>query len=367
MNDNKKKNRRMISLVLCLALLMLTITGCEKGKNTDSSDALDKEGGYTREEASQTKVMKVGDYDVTLDEALVYTLQYVYMQSVTSDSMTDQQISDLKNAVLNNIRQVKLIYDVASHNDYTLSEADMTTVSQAVANCKNMFTQELMEKYGISDETLERVFTEQYTVEQFSSYIKSDMKEKILADLDEAYKDYQFVSLTFIRFPTVEIEEEAPKKDEDGNYIYVSDDEKQKMKEQAEAALKDLENGMDYNQVMDNYGVKAYSYDNTGYLGGYSDELNKQLENMQVGDYTEIMDDDLGYCIVIMTNMDDGTTKTAYVDMQAEEVLKQEFETLQNKWLSTVEIDTENDLYDTVWVDFDIKLLTKDMETVLGK
>ncbi len=366
MKNTMKKYKRILSLGLCL-IMMLVFSGCKKNNTGNDDKALDKEGGYSQDEASNTKVMKVGEYDITLDEAMIYTLQYVYMQGMTADAMTDEKVTELKNSILDNIRQVKMIYDVACHNDYSLSEADMTTVTQAVANCKNMFTQELMDKYGISDEALERVFTEQYTVEQFTAYIKNDMKSRILEDLEKAYEDYQFISLTFIRFPTVEIEDEMPKKDEDGNYIYLSEEEKLKMQEKAQSALKDLQSGMEYNQVMENYGVKAYSYDNTGYIGGYSDELNARLENMQVGDFTDIMDDDLGYCIVVMTAMDDGTTKATYVNMQAEEVLKDEFDTLQGKWLSTISIDTENDLYDTVWIDFDIKLLTKDMEQVTSK
>lgn len=358
-----KKIKVLFKKVICISSLAMVMVSSLSGCSGKKDDVV-----YTAEEASTTKVMNVGDYEINLDEALVYSLQYIYMQGTTSDSLDDVTVESSKSAILDNIRQVKLMYDVAVNNSYELSQEDVATVDQTVKNCKTLFTQEMLDEYGISDEVLTKVFTEQYTVERYSEYIKHDMSETILADIEAAYKDYQFVVLSFIRFPTVEVDEQdAPKVDENGEYVYLSESEKEEVKKNAEEALEKLRDGTDYDQVIAEYGIAAYCYDNTGYIGGYSDELNAQLETMKAGDCSEIMEDSLGYGIVYMKEIDDGTLKQTYVEVQANEVLESEFATLQQRWLSTISIDPVNDMEGTTWADFDLKLFVENMEKFVSQ
>lgn len=350
-------------------LALSSLTGCGKDNTTEEGKVvLSSEGGYTVEEAASTKVMKVGEYDVYLNEAMVYTLQEMYMQGATSATMTEEKITEYKNKVLDTIRQVKIINDVAINNDYVLPEEEKSKIDEAVANSKTLFGQEILDKYGITDEVLYMVYTEQFTVEMFSAYIKEDMGDSIYADLVKAYEEIQFVGVYVMRFPIVQkTDTDEPMRDEAGQYVYISDSDKETVYAQAEQAKKDIEAGEDVASVAEKNGVIAYSQASTGYIGGFSEELNSQLENMEIGDCTEIYEDELCYGIIILQSIDDGTDKEAYLQVQTTSTLSTQFETLQTRWLQTIAIDTVNDLEGTVWTDFDLLNFVKDMEIVINK
>ena len=94
----------------------------------------------------------------------------------------------------------------------------------------------LLEKYGISEDVVRKVFTEQTYVSKFENDIKNDMGKKVQSDIEEKVKDYNFTIFDYILFPTVETtEDDVPATNTDGSYKYVSDDAKEKAKENAGA------------------------------------------------------------------------------------------------------------------------------------
>lgn len=344
-----------LTLVGCMALGLMTGCGSKKGK-------LDPEGGYSKEEAKNTNVMVVGEDNISIGETLVYLIQYAYVQGLTEEQITDETVESHKSAVLDSVRQSKIFYTVAINNDFELSNDDKKIVDTAVENTKNLYSQEFFDKYGITDDILTKVYTEQYTVEKFTEMMKADMNEKIYNDTLSAYDDYRFVTVYLMRFPTVEINDDnEPQTNDDGSYVYLSDEDKAKAKEDAQNAIEDIKSGTDYLEVAANYGVDGYSYENNGYVGAYSDELNEAIEPLENGECTDVFEDDLGYGFVVMLNNNNEENKQSYAEVQAKEVLDSEFQTLQQKWLSTVAIDTEKDLNGTVWADFDLKLFISDM------
>ena len=46
----------------------------------------------------------------------------------------------------------------------------------------------------------------------------------------------------------------------------------------------------------------------------------------------------------------------------ASDVVDDQFESLEQQWLSTIEVDTEKDMEGTVWADYDIYYLDADIE-----
>ena len=191
------------------------------------------------------------------------------------------------------------------------------------------------------------------------------MGKKINDDLDEQYKDFRFNSIYYMQFPTVEKNEnDEPKVDENGKYVTLNDEEKAKVKEQAESALEELRAGGVYTEVAEKYGITQYCTETYGYIGGYSDELNKALDKLNDGECTDIMEGELGYSIVYVITADDATLKKNYVYMLAKEATESQYEILRNNWLSTVEIDPEADMEGTAWDDLQIKPIIQDMENM---
>lgn len=356
----KKLNltKRLVAGVMLIALAVTSLTGCDKtGDSATNTDAVGMEN------SSETKIMVVGERDVYLDEALVYTFQNIYLRGTASADWTENHSIAVKQEVISSIREAKILYKVACDNGYTLDESDYETVDVTSSNFEKTFGQELLDKYGITHDTIYMVFEEQALVSKFETEIKNDMGQSINDDLTAAYADYQFNTLYYMMFPTIEKDDaDQPKLDENGNYIPLSDEDKAAVLEQAEAALEELRGGADYLEVADKYGITNYCSETSGYIGSYSDELNEALKDLGDGECTDIMEGEMGYSIVYVVVADDETLKTSYVYMLASEATDSEYEVLRNNWLATVPVDAEGDMEGTAWEDLDVKSIVVDFE-----
>lgn len=362
----RRLGKRLAVSALC-ACMMLGVAGCggsDNGKKADSKST-EIEQVYTADEAKNTKALVIGDYDIDLDELTLYAMQEITMYGVTSDSLTDDKtIEQNKEYALSLLRQNKIIYNVAINNDASLDDSDMEYINTTIDAFKKKMGQKVLDAYGISDEVINKVFQEQGLVSKFQNDIKNDMGQKIQNDLEDKYKDTKFYTYYYMLFPTVEIDDSGnPKKDENDNYIYVSDDKKKEAKANAEAALKELKAGSGYEDVADKYGVKEYSSEQTGFDGAYSDEnMNKKMASLKNNECLDVVDDTLGYSVIQMINCDDTSYKESYINYYTSDTLSSQYEKLQNTWLATIPVDQENDLEGTVWKDYDFKKLVQNLE-----
>ncbi|MBE5944304.1 MAG: hypothetical protein E7258_05235 [Lachnospiraceae bacterium] len=350
-----KLYKRLLTGAMLFAMTVFSLAGC---KTTDSSD-----GAVNYENSSETKALVVGDRDVFLDEVFVYTFQNIYLRGTPSTDWTENHSISVKQEVISSIRETKILHKVAVDNGYTLDESDYETVDLTSSNYEATFGEELLKKYGITHETIYMVFEEQALVSKFETEIKNDMGRKITADLTEQYKDFQFNTLYYMMFPTVEKDEnDEPKLDENGNVIPLPEADKLAIKEQAEAAVEEIRGGADYLEVAEKYGITSYCSETSGYMGSYSDEINTALKDLGDGDCTDIMEGELGYTVIYVITADDESLKTNYVNMLAGEATDGEYEILRNNWLATVEIDAKGDMEGTVWDDVVILDIVKDFE-----
>ena len=342
--------KRLLVLVLSVALALGMLTGC-KGKQV-----------YTQKEVSTKEVVKIGDYTIYLDEMIVYAIQDFYLQG--GDSETFDEVADAyrKLTILSTLRENKIIYDVSQNNDLVLTDADMEFVNQSITNFKTKIGQEFLDKYGISDELLERLFYEQACVTKFENDMKNDLGRTIQEDLTEQYANTKFLTFYYMTFPTVQVANGQPVTGEDGKYVYLSDAEKEKVKENAEEAVKRIAAGEDYKAIAQEYGIADYCQETNGYTGAYSDEMNAVVEGLKDGDVSDPIDSELGYNVIVMINSDDKNLKESYIYSVASDGVESEFEKLRQMWLGTIEIDAEGDKIGTTWDDFDLKGLLMDME-----
>ncbi len=356
------KYKRHIIAGIVGASLLLGMTACSPGK---SDSGLNMEGGYSVEEASQTKAMVIGDYDIYMDEMILYAMQVIYMQGYTSASWNENVESKQRDTALSLLRENKIIYDYAVKQGTELNESDMEYVNNMVDGFKGRFPQDILDKYGISDDVISRIFEEQAIVSKFENDVRNDIGQTLQDGFTEDYQDVKFHTIYYMLFPTVEVNEnQEPATDEEGNYIYVSEDKKAEVKAQAEEAREKLQNGASYEEVAEEYAVAAYSSERAGFIGAYDEETNQMLDTLKEGECTEVLEDTLGYSIIVMLTADDESMRDSYIQTLVSENLSTQYDEEKNMWLASIPVDEEKDMEGTVWADFDMASLVADMETV---
>lgn len=354
---NRKGIKKLVVGMLSAAMLLGTLTGCGEKK---------VEQKYSKEESASTKVMNIGEYEIFLDEMLVYVVQSVYIGGVTSKTAGAQN-NTIKDEVLSNIRETKILYDVAINNNVELSEDDIAYTDSIIKNFKASFSQEFFDAYGISDEVIKKVFIERTYVEKFQNDIKNEMGKTINDDVDKGYVDYEFDQLYYMIFPTVAVDETTgnPATDSDGNYIPLSDDKKAEAKANAEVAVAEIRGGADAKSVAEKYQISEYCTEQIGYQDAYSDELKPVMEPMKDGDCTDVDETQVGYRIIVMLKENDEELKANYTYSIASDILENQFESLKKSWLASIEVDPEKDMVGDVWEKYSIQDMVDDM-TALG-
>ena len=356
----KYLKKQVVASVLALSMAAASLTGCSNGLSSSKKESSNV-GTMTQEEASTTKVMVIGDYDIYMDELLVYAIQALVTEGGT-EAAVKANPDTYKEKTLSLIRTTKILYDVTQHNDVTLDDSDMETTNNTIDNFLGSMPDGLLEKYGISEDVVRKVFTEQTYVSKFENDIKNDMGKTVQSDVEEKVKDYNFTIFDYILFPTVETtEDDVPATNTDGSYKYVSDDAKEKAKENAEALLEELKAGGDAASLAEKYGVSNYYFERTGYVGSFTDSVNKAVENLKAGDCSGVLEEELGYAVIHMQTDHDEDLLKNYAYAVASDTVDSQFEKLETQCLSSIEVDPEKDMEGTVWADYDLSGLAQSL------
>lgn len=357
----KYLKKKVIASIIAMSMAAMTLSGCSNGLSS-SKKTSSNVGTMTQEEASSTKAMVIGDYDIYMDELLVYAIQAIVTNNGTAASVKSNP-DTYKEQTLSLIRTTKILYDVTQHNDVTLDDSDMETTNNTINNFLKSMPDGLLEKYGISEDVVRKVFTEQTYVSKFENDIKNDMGKTAQDDIEKKIKDYNFTIFDYILFPTVETtSEDVPATNTDGSYKYVDDAAKAKAKENAEALLKELEAGGDAASLATKYGVSNYYFERTGYVGSFTDSVNKAIENMNNDDCSGVLEEQLGYAVIHMKSAHDEELMKNYAYAVAKDTVDTQFDDLEKQWLSSIEVDTEKDMEGTVWADYDLSGLAQALE-----
>ena len=357
----KQFRKKIIAAALTMSVAASMLTGCSNGLSS-SKKADSSAGTMTQKEASTTKAMVIGDYDIYMDELLVYAIQALVTEGGT-EAAVKANPDTYKEKTLSLIRTTKILYDVTQHNDVTLDDSDMETTNNTIDNFLGSMPDGLLEKYGISEDVVRKVFTEQTYVSKFENDIKNDMGKTVQSDVEEKVKDYNFTIFDYILFPTVETtEDDVPATNTDGSYKYVSDDAKEKAKENAEALLEELKAGGDAASLAEKYGVSNYYFERTGYVGSFTDSVNKAVENLKAGECSGVLEEELGYAVIHMQTDHDEDLLKNYAYAVASDTVDSQFEKLETQWLSSIEVDPDKDMEGTVWADYDLSGLAKALE-----
>lgn len=324
----KKLIAIIMIMVMCSALLL---TGC--GANgTGGSQAA---GG---KDPSKVLVMKVGEQEIYLNAVNYYALSVVESMGITEGTDMSEEYNDtyptlddaVKAQLLLQIRQTAILYQKAQEKGITLDDSQKQEVADLVAQYKEKYDADTLEKYGIDDALL----TEMYTQYKVIRAMEAQLASELTSETEE------YGTIETLAFLTVMVDGSGNAvTDDDGNYQYLTDAEKSQKKIQAEEALEKAKNGESFEDLIEEYGLASTS--GTTHATTASLQSTYQLQD---GEVSEIMEEDFGYLIVHMVAQKDED----YTAIVKEYNSNQAVQSQENAWFDNFTI-SEDDMETDVW------------------
>jgi hypothetical protein len=299
-------------------------------------------------------VLTVGYEEITEEEVMVYILMGIldgqhFYKYISEDEDT------YKDTILTTIRETKILYAHALENEMDFGDDDLETVDTLIQSFKDNVGEDVISDYGISDDMITKVITESSYVSKLENDTQNELGQSLTAKYDEEYADYNFQTVYYMVFPTIEEDENGdPKQDDDGNYIPLDDAAKADAKAKAEAAMAEVNSGKDAEEVAADYGVDSYSDDKAGLKGQYSSVFNDALGELSEGQATGIYESSTGYYFVTLLTDDDQDMKDSYIYLQVSDEVDAAYEEKKQEWMDKVTIDDENDLKNGIWENFSL-------------
>ena len=329
----------MICMSLCMGL-----TGCKKSEKADTSSQ---------------KVFTIGKEKVCLDEVWIYaeTVMQGYEQKYGSrvwgieTQDTDGTVRTMEDItrqdIIEDIRCTKLLVQEASTYNVSLTNEEKEDAASQAKDFYNNLTDEQISKMGISLAVAEQAFEENMLADKVYDQV---MVEGNVEVSDEEARMTTIYDLCFACYT----------EDSAGNITAVSDEEKAKQRENAEAALlalDDPENPASYDDIAAGYnlqqaGRRTLSYSDL--VVQYGEELVNILYSMENGTHTTVVETEYGYHIIGMEAL---TDSQATADRKAEmltERQKEYFATVYQEWVNktdkkwSYEKDVDQEVYSQI-------------------
>lgn len=316
-------NKKAIWSVFMAVVLMFGCMGCSSGT-------------ISAEEGKNTVVMTLNDYDVTLSEYNLFLIQYLSMQAMDADKITDELITTTKSNVASEIKLEIVEYLLAQETEgVELSDEETANIETNTDNYMNQYGEDFLAEYGIDRDAVKQLFTEQAYIQAIINKAKEDMAQDAYEENVEKFDGINFHTMHYALFPSIEYDESGnPVVDDNGANVDLSQEELKKQKEKAEELQKRAKDGEKLEDLIEEYGITASSGEERNYEGAYTDELNKVVENMKEGDISEVVETDAGYMVVRMDNTNDTDYKEYALRSAAMQYASNTITTLQQNWVS---------------------------------
>ncbi len=307
--------RKIIALMLAL-VMALSLAACKKDDSTndttDTDDTVVSELGFY--DAAGNKLLDEDDTFLTINGHVVPFDEYRYMYQLVdvnyfSGGSTDFWASNadmfpaLQEYTEYYILEINWADILADEYDITLTEEDLVTVEEAMAQQKAYFeseedynqalietgiTEDLLRRLMESDVLSERVYQELFLKE---GALLAPTDDEIKATLDEDYVRVYHVLISFDHFDGLEGYEEA-----------TEEELKQAALDLATQTLTDIQNGADIYELAQTIGDDPGMMDNeTGYFFTYGKMVAAFEETsfaLGEGEVSGLVETDYGYHII---------------------------------------------------------------------
>lgn len=336
------KTTKRITMLASMLCFIILLTAC----GTDSANQGQAAAGG--KSPSETLVLTVGESEIYLNEVNFYAMSFMSRMGITEETdlsaAFSQEFADmdaaLKAQFLISLRQAHILYQKATEEGITLTEAEMADVNKQVQDYIASNDAEKLEKFGIDEELLTRVFTMSQTIQKY--------EQKIVEEMEVERVPYgTYYNFAFL---TIELDENGNGViNDDGSYVYLSDSEQEHQKELAEEVRERLEAGDDPEALIEEYDLSSTS----GLVHATTESLQDTF-GLKDGEVSEVKENDFGYIVVQIQAMEDAEysdqVKEYNASTQAQDYLKEQEQALLDAFPIS-----EEDIVEKVWDAFTFK------------
>lgn len=353
-----KRLKKYVALYSVLVIGLSSLAACDNkdktGDTTESNTASSTDSASLADSyESSDIVMSVSGHEITKEEAMIYCLMKL-LSGETTYSSIESNSEETEASIINYIAQTKKLYDMARNLDISFSEEDEQSRDELESNFKTNVSQDIRDRYGISDEMIKTVITEYAYVQKLEYATKASIYEQLLEANKEKYDGQKFQTLYLMVFPTVKVDENNEMvKDENGKNIALSDVEKAEVKKKLETAINEVKGGGVPEEVAEKYNVKEFSNGTAGIPGTYDASINDAVSALKSGECTDILENDICYYTVCMINDNDTEYKELYIEELANADVDTEYEKKKSEWLNESSY-ADTDFLGDFWESFDV-------------
>lgn len=330
----KQWKKRGIVIAAALSLAAASLTGC--AGSVDPEETLTTVGD---EQVSYGVV----NYFARMQQAQ-YESYYASMLGTTGEAFWSREDSDgdtyettIKEGIMDDIHELYLIKQHAAEYGVELTEEEETAIEEAAKQFVADNGQE--ERDAVSGE--EKYITEYLTL----LTIERKMEPLMTADVDEEVSDEEAaqkaMEYLYITYST---------KDEDGNNVNMSDEEKEALKAEVQAAVDEVKEGKaEFSAAAETLGVSvqtatfdADSYSPNSNLVAAADALEA------VGDVTDLVETDYGIYVARLTSLLDRDATDKEKETIVEQRKNDKFSEVVEQWKEETEITVNERLWKKV-------------------
>lgn len=331
--------KRLFALVLAGVLAAATLTGCGSLKGDETVATVD-----------DTKInADLANFFARYTQATYETYYSAYL----GDDMWNSDASDgdtyeesVKSSVLKSLEDMILLEKHMDDYDVSITDEDKATIKET--------TQQFLDDNSLDDKNL--VSGNKKTVNRALTLMAVQQKMRIaiqagadteVSDDEAAQKSMDYV---FFSYQT---------KDDSGNSKDVSDDEKTKLKSQAEAVASGLKKGGDLNTLAEEQGatVQTLTFDKD--TTSPDADLIKAADALGEGESTDVIETDKGCYVAKVTSLLDRTATDSKKSQIVQERQTKLYDDTVKKWRKKADIK----VHKSVWKKVSFQKVSVKMKT----
>lgn len=360
----KKMNGRIACVILASAVAAGSLSGCGKLDGTQTVATVDGE----------KVTLGMANYIVRDQQAMTESYYQMMSQSYGMDMASmgiwDEKAEDgrtygetAKDDVMDTIRTLYAMKNHAEDYDVTISEEEQAKIQEAAKTFMEDNDAETLAKLAVSE-------TDMVTYLELLTY-REKLHDPMVADVDKEVNDEEAGQSTV---SVVKVSTAGTEKDEDGNTIELTEEEKEAKKEQAQQVLdkvKASENvaEADMSALAQEVEESLYAYTPSFTTAGSEEDTLDQkvidaVSSLKDGELVqEVVEGTDGYYVVRLDKKNDEEATENKKESIISEREQEAYDKLVEEWTEEAEIKVEENVWKKVKVTDSVSFQYKPAET----
>lgn len=343
---------RLVSVLLAAVVAVGSLTGCGKagiGTKVVLTTGFDKD-----------EIFRIETSSCTLPEVMVYLTniqnryESVYGEEIWSTNVGGVTLEqNVKDIALAQIAQIKTMNLMAKQYEVELSDEEKAQVENAASAYYNSLNDTEIERMGVSEKTINNLYTEFALAEKMYQYTIRDINPEISDD------EARTITVQHILIKTYAL-------DGTGKKIDYTQHAKEEAYKRACQVLELVQDGEDFDEL-----IRRYSEDDKSTYSFGKGEMDAAFEtaafNLGKDEISGIVETEFGYHIIKCLNTFDkeetDANKIKIVDQRRAEAFGQEYDA----FVETLTRNLNEELWDNVSFIHDENVITKDFFDVYSE